>query len=158
MGDTIVTEVTSRPKVGVGVLVIQNGQLLLGERVNAHGSGTWSSPGGHLEYGESPIQCAIRELKEETGLVARDVVSGPWTNDFFEAEGKHYITLFMVVKRFEGMPTVMEPDKSLSWKWFDCDDLPQPLFLPDRNLHKTGFLETLFLRDFSKGVKPDPFL
>ncbi|MCZ2830539.1 NUDIX domain-containing protein [Modestobacter sp. VKM Ac-2986] len=31
--------------------------------------GTWCLPGGHLEPGESPVACAVRELEEEMGLV-----------------------------------------------------------------------------------------
>ncbi|MCH9633559.1 MAG: RNA pyrophosphohydrolase [Chlamydiae bacterium] len=141
MEDTIL--VSKRPKVGVGVLVIQNGQLLLGERIYAHGSGTWCPPGGHLEYGESPIDCAVRELEEETGLVATEIVSGPWTNDFFQAEEKHYLSVYMFVKSFEGEPRVKEPEKISCWRWFDFDALPQPLFLSLHNLLDTNPLDSL---------------
>jgi 8-oxo-dGTP diphosphatase len=119
---------------------VREGQLLLGERIHSHGTGTWSPPGGHLEYGESPKECAIRELREETGLIATEVVPGPWTNDFFEAEGKHYISVFMFVKGFEGVPQVTEPEKCARWCWFDFDALPQPLFLPLHNLLKESSL------------------
>ena len=53
------------PKVGVGVAVVKDGKVLLGKRKNAHGEGTWSFPGGHLEYKESWEDCAIRETLEE---------------------------------------------------------------------------------------------
>jgi hypothetical protein len=57
-----------RPKVGVGVLLYHQWSVLLWKRKNAHGSGNRSLPWGHLEYGESPVECATRELKEETWL------------------------------------------------------------------------------------------
>jgi 8-oxo-dGTP diphosphatase len=43
----------SRPKVGVGVMVLKNGKVLIGKRKGAHGAGEWAWPGGHLEYMES---------------------------------------------------------------------------------------------------------
>ncbi len=42
-----------RPLVGIAVLVINDNRVLLGKRKNAHGSGTWAFPGGHLEFNES---------------------------------------------------------------------------------------------------------
>jgi len=56
------------PRVGVGVIVTRGDRVLLIRRVGVYGQGTWSTPGGHLEYGESPGACAIRETKEETGV------------------------------------------------------------------------------------------
>ena len=124
----------NRPKIGVGVLVINEGKLLLGERIHAHGANTWCPPGGHLEMWETPQQCAIRELKEEAGLVAIEVEIGPWTNDFFREEGKHYITLYMIVRDFKGETVVNEPNKCKSWRWFPLENLPQKLFLSLKNL------------------------
>ena len=56
------------PRVGVGVIITRNEQVLLLKRKNVHGSGSWSTPGGHLDFGESPEECAIREAKEEADL------------------------------------------------------------------------------------------
>jgi 8-oxo-dGTP diphosphatase len=39
-----------RPKVGVGIIVLQEGKVLLGKRKNSHGEGTWAFGGGHLEW------------------------------------------------------------------------------------------------------------
>jgi len=47
----------------------KNGELLLLKRPDdAHCGGLWSFPGGKVEADEHPLQAAIRELKEETGL------------------------------------------------------------------------------------------
>jgi 8-oxo-dGTP diphosphatase len=140
-----------RPKVGVGVVVIKGGKILLGKRKGAHGSGSWSPAGGHLEFGESLEACAKRELLEGTGLKALSFQLGPWTNDVFE-EGKHYITLFVFVHDFEGEPQPMEPEKCESWHWFDWNALPSPLFSPVSSLIKKMGLEQLknlsFYHDF----------
>ena len=52
-----------------GIVVLDNKILLL-KRVKPSTDvlGFWELPGGGLEYGETPNQALIRELKEETGL------------------------------------------------------------------------------------------
>lgn len=56
---------------------------------------TWALPGGHLEFGESFETCSKREILEETGLKIRGVRFLTAMNSVFEAEGKHYVTIFM---------------------------------------------------------------
>jgi 8-oxo-dGTP diphosphatase len=129
----------NRPKIGVGVLVLKGTQVLLGKRKNSHGDGTWQAPGGHLEWGEEPEVCARRELLEETNLSVAHFIRGPFTNDFFSSEQKHYVTLFMIAKYQDGIPRVMEPEKCEGWSWFEWEYLPAPLFLPLVNLLKQGF-------------------
>lgn len=131
-----------RPKVGVGVIVIKNQELLLGKRKGSTGKGEWSLPGGHLEYKETVDDCAKRELFEETGLKALKLRLGPWSNDIIDEE-KHYITIFVFVKQFEGEPQLMEPDKCEGWQWFDLKELPSPLFTPLDSLIKSTDLKSM---------------
>lgn len=127
-----------RPMVGVAAILCRHGKVLLGRRRGSHGAGAWQFPGGHLELNESVEACAVREVYEETGLTVRSAGLGLFTNDLFEAEGKHYITLFVLVEGHEGEPFVREPDKCDRWAWFDWRALPEPLFLPIKNLSKLG--------------------
>ena len=126
-------------KVGVGVFLLRDGRLLLGERRGSHGAGTWALPGGHLEFGESIESCAKREVLEETGLVVTRVRNVAFTNDLFEKERKHYVTLFVVAEQWHGEPAVRERDKCKGWSWFDWATLPSPIFIPLQNLKKQGF-------------------
>lgn len=123
-----------RPLVGVGVLIIRDGRVLLGKRRNAHGEGDWSPPGGHLEFGETPEECAAREAREETGLDIANVRLAGVTNSIFTEENKHYVTLFLVAECSTGTPELLEPDKCEGWDWYDWESLPTPLFLPLRTL------------------------
>ncbi|CCC06334.1 unnamed protein product [Sordaria macrospora k-hell] len=114
------------PRVGVAAIIRDaEGKMLVGVRKGSHGAGTLQFPGGHLEFGEDPFQCAVRETEEETGLkvVAEKDVS--FTNDVFEAENKHYITLFVSCKRLDEQqkPEIMEPLKCESWTWMSEADL-----------------------------------
>ncbi|MFH0853392.1 MAG: NUDIX hydrolase [bacterium] len=129
----------NRPLIGLGVIVIKDNKVLMGKRRNAHGEGHWSFPGGHLEYQEAPEDGALREVKEETGLTVVNIVPGPYTNDVFSQDDKHYITLFMIAHHQEGEPKVMEPEKCERWEWQDWQRMPQPLFLPIVNLHRQGY-------------------
>ena len=60
-----------RPAIGVGVLVWRGKQLLLGKRTMKGQQACWQFPGGHLEAGESVIECAMREVLDETGVTIR---------------------------------------------------------------------------------------
>jgi 8-oxo-dGTP diphosphatase len=125
------------PLVGVGVLIRKNGKFLLAKRKGSHGSGTWSPPGGKLEFGEEIETAAIRETYEETGLMITGLRFLTATNDIFKEDNKHYVTLWLKAEYTSGKPKIMEPDKlSHAWEWFSIDQLPSPLFIPLQNLLK----------------------
>lgn len=125
--------------VGVGVLVLRDGKVLLGKRRGSHGAGTWSAPGGRLEYGESIEACARRELAEETGMDLGPVTPGPYANDVFPEIREHYVTVFVVARQATGEPDNKEPHKCEGWLWFDWAELPSPLFAPLASLRRSGF-------------------
>lgn len=127
-----------RPAVGVAAIIERDGLVLLGKRLTGHGAGTWQFPGGHLEYGETIAGCAMREAAEETGLQLANPRAGPYTNDVFGAEGRHYVTLYVRADAPAGEPVACEPAKCAGWAWFRWDALPQPLFLPIENLLRAG--------------------
>ncbi|KAM0438619.1 hypothetical protein ACHAPT_001371 [Fusarium lateritium] len=118
------------PRVGVSAIIYRpDGKMVTGKRKGSHGAGTWQLPGGHLDYGESILVCAEREVLEETGLKVRGVKIVAVTNDVFEKEGKHYITLFVYCEMEDktAQPQVLEPQKCDGWHWKTWDDLKQLL-------------------------------
>lgn len=124
----------NEPRVGVALIISKGSQVLLVKRKNSHGAGSWSTPGGHLEFSESLEACAIREAKEETNVDVTDVRFKAMTNDVFESEGKHYITIWMQGDFLAGEPILNAADEVADIGWFSWDALPQPLFLPLENL------------------------
>ena len=125
-------------KVGVSVLLTSGQYLLLAQRQGSHGAGTWDTPGGHLDPGERVIACALRETQEETGLKLDPdcVIDLGYTEDFFEQEGKHYISCVVTCEIVGSAckPAVLEKHKfSTEWLWFDINNLPEPLFTPVAN-------------------------
>ena len=118
-------------RVGVSVIIRRSDKVLLGKRLKSHGVGTWCTPGGHIEFGETPEEAARREVMEETGLELGAInrsASLPYLNTSFPADGKQYITLYLEGECVSGEPIAMEPEKCAEWLWFDKKQLPSPLF------------------------------
>src|SRR5262245_35353586 len=124
---------------GVGAVVVRGGRVLLGRRLSPHGHGTWSFPGGKPDPGETPVATAIRELREETGLVAYDGRVVAETLDGFPESRLLFRTQLVVLDDVRGEPRPREPDKTAAWRWCDWRRLPQPLFRPVASLVATGF-------------------
>jgi len=128
-----------KPQVGVGVIVKKDDKVLVGKRISAHGTGTWSFPGGHLEFMETLEECAKRETLEENGVSITNCSVSACTETVFEEEGKHYITVFVTADWASGEPQLCEPDKFEEWGWFAWDALPEPLFSASMSIVEKGF-------------------
>ena len=61
---------TEKPVDCVGVICFRDDDVLLIKRGTAPRKGEWSIPGGRIEAGESERDAALRELFEETGIMA----------------------------------------------------------------------------------------
>lgn len=123
---------------GFGVLVIRDNKVLLGKRNDdpekasseMSGEGTWTMPGGKLEYGESFEQGAIRELKEETNLDVHEVKVICVENSV--GPKAQFVTIGLQAISFDGEPQVLEPEEITEWKWFELNNLPEKVFQPSR--------------------------
>lgn len=135
-------------RIGIGVFVFKDGKFLMGKRIGSHGKGSWSIPGGHLEFGESFADTAKREVLEETGLNIKNIHFGAVTNDYFPKEEKHYVTIWMLSDYDSGTATILEPNKCIEQDWFDFNTLPSPLFLPWEQLLKSEFIENIKSKSF----------
>ncbi len=137
---------TFAPKVGVGfgTILLKDGRILLGRRhedpekadSEMHGEGTWTIPGGKLDFGEGLEDGAYRETLEETGikLNKEKIKLISLSND--RVTDAHFITLGFICDDFEGEAKVMEPDEITEWQWFDFSNLPSPIFSPTAKVIK----------------------
>ena len=128
-----------QPGVGVGVCVRKDGKVLMGKRKGGLMPGTWALPGGRLDMNEELEACAVREIREETGIEIKNTRFITFTNDIAKEAGMHYLTLFYEADWKAGEALVMEPDKCEEWKWSRWDSLPQPLFTSTRSLIDSGY-------------------
>ena len=137
------------PKVGICVLLKFENKVLLGKRKGSHGEGFWAPPGGHLEFGETPEETATRECQEETGLTPVNLRFLTSSNDFFEKENKHYITLAFEAYANSKEVKLLEPQKCEEWKWFSWNELPEPLFKPFQKIVKQNLKPSFLKREIS---------
>ncbi len=119
--------VNAKPQVGIGVLIFKKGKVLLGKRKGSHGAGEYAFPGGHLEFGESYLDCARREVREETGIEIKNIKFLHLSN-IKKYGGKHYAHIGLVADWKRGIPIVLEPEKCEIWGWYELGNLPKPLF------------------------------
>lgn len=91
----------------------KDGKLLFLLRHN----GIWDFPGGGVEFGESPRDAAIREGKEETGLLARDARLVGATSAVFESKGrlKHAVYFVYLARGVKGKLKLSREHKELKW-------------------------------------------
>ncbi len=117
------------PKVGVGVLVAEDGRLLLVRRRMKPQLGKWSIPAGFLDHGEDPEATAVREALEETGLTVKvEGLVGVYTNP--PEEGGASIFILYLARRVAG--EVMAGDDADAAAFFGLDELPELAFASTR--------------------------
>jgi len=103
-------------------IVIKDKQLLLIKRGIAPRKGSWASPSGFIETGETAEEACLRELKEETGVSGQIVkLAGVARVEDKEIYGDMLIVMY-VVKVDEGEP--MPGDEVEAVRFFDMAELP----------------------------------
>jgi len=105
--------------VGVGAVIVRNGQALIVKRAHEPRQGEWSLPGGLLDLGESLEDAVRREVKEETGL---DVTLGPIIETFDrvhrDGEGRiryHFVIVDFVCWAADGEPVAGSDAAAVAW-------------------------------------------
>ena len=129
-------------KTPVSVLVVvhtADGQVLLLERADA--PGFWQSVTGSQEAGETLEQTAIREVREETGLDAREFGLIPWgietRYEIYErwrhryAPGVTHNTEHVFgLKLPAPLPVMCAPREHLRYAWLPWDEAAERCFSP----------------------------
>lgn len=87
-------------------------------------------PGGKVEFMETLVHAAKRELEEETNLKATKLDFLCISDDMTDTA--HYVTVGFIVREYKGELKTMEPETILDWQWFDLDDLPKNLYKPSQ--------------------------
>ncbi|HET9407394.1 MAG TPA: NUDIX hydrolase [Candidatus Sulfotelmatobacter sp.] len=138
-------EFPETPLVGVGAIIIEGDRVLLVKRAHPPLEAQWSIPGGVLEVGEMVRQAAIREAREETGLVVEPgELLGVYDRILRDPEQRvqyHYVLIDFLCRRIGG--ELAAADDAAEVCWFTRAELP-PLDLAEDTLdviHK-GFAKS----------------
>ena len=112
------------PVPAAGVLLVEGGRVLLVKRAWEPRAGAWCLPAGFMEAGETPQQTAVRELQEETGVIAQ------LTGLFGVYAGFDDPRVRAVLILYTGLATGGETragDDAIELAWFPLDALPTDL-------------------------------
>jgi len=84
------------------------------KKKNDYHEGKWNGLGGKFELGETPEECAIREIEEESGLIVKELkLKGFITFPMFDGKDDWYVFVF-VIDKFEG-ELIDSPEGNLEW-------------------------------------------
>jgi len=119
-------EFPETPLFGVGAIIIEDSRVLLVKRAHPPLQAQWSIPGGVLEVGELVREAAIREAREETGLIVepQDLL-GVYDRVLRNAEQRvqyHYVLVDFLCRRTGG--ELRAASDAAEVRWFTRDELP----------------------------------
>ena len=97
--------------------------LLLLKADGKFGGGFWNAPGGKIEHGEKPVDAAIREVKEETGLDVRSLERCGYL-EFYFGSGKKRPDWTAEVFQSEDFDGMLKESNEGKLKWFSKKELP----------------------------------
>lgn len=119
--------IQNEPRVGVGAMIMQEGEVLLVLRKKNPEKDHWSLPGGKVELYETLEDAVKREIKEELNLEIQLDQLLCATNHILIEEAVHYVAPTYLAHINDGNPCLMEPDALGGMGWFPLDELPQNL-------------------------------
>jgi 8-oxo-dGTP diphosphatase len=132
-----------KSNIGCNVLVFnKKNQLLLGMRKNCKEAGSFGLPGGHVHNNESLINAARREIKEECGIISKNLKFLSILDD--ELKSEKYMQINFVLYNYAGKIKLCEPNICKEWKWFSLNKIPKNLFSQHRSIIKMFLNKQLY--------------
>lgn len=118
------------PKVAVVVFILHNNKVLLVHRAMDPAKGLWALPAGFIEADEAPVDAAVRETMEETGLHVQ-------VTHLLDVYPKHDNGLANIVIAYAAEitgGTLLAADDADEAAWFGRDEIPPLAFYPSKTL------------------------
>ena len=100
-----------------GCVIIEDEKVLLIKQVQ----GNWGFPKGHMEVGETEVETAIREVKEETNLDVEINENKRYTVEYITDRNTHKEVVFFIAKKISGDEKYQESEIT-AMKWMNFDD------------------------------------
>lgn len=130
-------EISRRPRLGVGAILIDDGKILLIKRGRPPFEGAWSLPGGTVEWGEPMAAALTRELMEETSLA---IEVGPIAGTFesITPDGLFHSVIVDFTARVIG-GALRAGDDAADAEWVPLSALSSRELTPNLVKHLTDF-------------------
>jgi ADP-ribose pyrophosphatase YjhB (NUDIX family) len=130
----------SQSRPAAGVILVEHGRVLLVKRAWEPRAGSWCLPAGFMEAGGTRRQTAVRELEEETGVIAQ------LTGLFGVYAGFDDPRVRAVLILYTGMATGGEQragDDAIELAWYPLDQLPEDLAFASHRQAPAELIERL---------------
>ncbi len=119
-------EFPEQPLVGIGAVIIESSRVVLVKRAHPPIAGQWSIPGGALEVGELVREAAVREAREETGLIVETgELLGVFDRVLRDAASRvqyHYVLIDFLCRPAGGR--LLAASDAAEVRWFTREQLP----------------------------------
>ena len=144
----------SEQPTGCGVLVIQDGKVLAGTRIERNGLGKVCGPSGSIEAGETPEEAAIREAYEEFRIICRDLVP----LGVQDTGGRYGKSAIFMCSDFSGAPKADEKEMT-SAKWIYPREIDEAGAYPPfyRSLELLPTEKSAVAKTFNEILKFNPY-
>lgn len=109
----------------VHLILQKNNKILLARRFNTgYGDGNYSVVAGHIDANEPARSALVREVKEEADIEIK--IDDLKMIHVMHRKGNDHerIDFFMKAEKWQGKPTILEPNKCDALTWFELDELP----------------------------------
>ncbi len=112
------------PVLGVNVAILKDGKVLLTRRRDFE---VWCLPGGEVDAGESLVQAAVREAREEVGYTVQlERLVGIHSRPQWLSVGGHIVVF---TARITGGELAIQPVEVIEARFFAADELPTDMVL-----------------------------
>ena len=122
--------------------------LLLKRADDQQYPGLWQMVTGKIEGEEKAYQTALREIKEETGLLPVQLWVAPKINSFYELKDDYICMLPVFAARIEGKTNVILSEEHTEYKWVGKDEAKKLLAWPGQR-ESVDIIEDYFLNEKS---------
>lgn len=136
-------------RAAVFVLLLKDGKMFLLRRQNTGwADGMLTVPSGHVDAKETIPEAAIKEVREEAGVLVKEE-----DLEFMHVHYVHdtYVNLYFKAEKWEGEPSVAEPELASECLWVPVDDLPHDVIY-----HIKAMLRETTQNNYFSGVENDP--
>jgi len=119
-------------RTAVFVVLERNNKYFFLRRANTGwADGLLTVPAGHVDKGHGIIESAIKETKEEAGVIVEPTDLQFVHVDYLKDE---YVNFYFLAQQFSGEPIIGEPDMASEGIWLNKENLPSDIVPPLKNL------------------------